>query len=395
MSDVDDTYVLHGVVGPVVLALVAAAGAGAPSSYAPHSVAGSHPAASQTVTTTSSAPSRAADRCGSEPRDAAGWTRLFGSLDGDWAGGDAALSVRLPDDRLLWLFGDSFIGDVAADGSRASGSRMVHNAALITRGGCATAGTPGRETLPGRHGTWLWPTSLLLQRVTEDGSATVVVFAQRIASTGPGPWDFRRVGAAAATLRVTPEGRADVTHLRDLPRSDVLWGAATVRRGGFVYVYGTREVDEPLVFGRELLVARSLPSKVTQPDAWEFRTQQGWSRSRDDAAVIVPAQVGVSTNPAVVMRSGLYRIVTKPQEFLDDRVVEMTSANPYGPWTSRTLFRMSSTSLTPTYSPAVVDANAAGHDIVVVSRTSTDLRALMSDARATLPVFRDVDLSRP
>ena len=66
---------------------------------------------------------------------------------------------------------------------------------------------------------------------------------------------------------------------------------------------------------------------------------------------MVPAQIGVSTVPAVVLRSDGSAWSTKPQEFLDDRVVEMTSMTPYGPWSSRTLFRAPSTADAPAYSP--------------------------------------------
>lgn len=371
---------IHVGIGHLLLALVAAAGAGAPSASGQHAAPTTRPApvvVSQAV-------------CGHEPQDAAGWSDLFTSLDGDWAGGDAALSLRLPDGRMLWFFGDSFVGEVRADGSRDPATRLVRNAALVTDGSCATAATPGRETLRGRAGTWLWPTSMVLLDARRDGAATVAVFAQRMASTGTGPWDFRRTGASVATVTVPTNGHPRVTSVRDLPRSDVLWGAGSVRRGADVFVYGTRAVQRPLVFGRELLVARARASTVLDAATWTYRTATGWSPSAAAAAAVVAAEVGVSTNPTVVLRSGRFRLVTKPQEYFDDRVVVMTSTTPYGPWTSRTLFRARSTAAAPTYSPTVVD----GQDIVVVSRTSTSLVTLMRRASAAVPMFRDVDLGR-
>ncbi len=375
---------IHLGVGHVLLALVAAAGAGAPSAYSAVTPALARPAPVV----------QARDVCGAEPADAAGWNRMFRALEGDWSGGDAALSLRLPDGRLLWLFGDSFVGDVTPEGRRADGTTIVRNAALISSGTCVTAVTPGRATLPGRGGTWLWPTSLVLTGTAPDGTATVAVFAQRMASTGSGAWSFRRVGAAVVTLTVRPRGSARVASVRDLPRSSVLWGAATVTQGGVTYVYGTRAVDEPLVFGRDLLVARSRTSDVRDPGAWTYRTADGWSADARAAVAVVPARTGVSTNPAVVVRDGGFRIVTKPQEFLDDRVVVMSSATPYGPWTSRTLFRSPSTATRPTYAPTVVARGRSAHDVVVVNRTSTSMDRLMRDATVAVPLFRDADLSR-
>lgn len=371
---------IHVGIGHLLLALVAAAGVGAPSAYTPDRPPSTRPAPVVV----------ARDACGAEPVDAAGWSSLFGSLEGDWAGGDAALSLRLPDGRMLWFFGDSFVGGVRADGSREPGTRIVRNAALVTDGACVDAATPGRETLGGRGRTWLWPTSLLLLGTTGDGGTSVAVFAQRMAPTGTGPWDFRRTGTAVATVAVPAGGRPRVTSVRDLPRSDVLWGAGSVRDGDVVYVYGTRDVHEPLVFGRELLVARAPVDTVLDASTWTYRTAEGWAAAPRSAVAVVPAQVGVSTNPAVVLRSGMFRVVTKPQEYLDDRVVEMSSPTPYGPWSSRTLFRAPSRETAPAYSPAVVD----GQDIVVVSRTSTSLVTLMRRASASVPMFRDVRLSR-
>jgi hypothetical protein len=315
-------------------------------------------------------------------------------MDGDWAGGDAALSVRLPDDRLLWLFGDTFVGDVRDDGSRDDDTRIVRNSVVLTRGTCAVSATPGRATLPGRGSTWLWPTSAVVTATSASGKAIVAVFTQRMRRTGDGAWDFARVGAAVVTLTVRRNGAASVAGVRDLPASDVLWGAATVVRRGTTYVYGTRTVDEPLVFGRELLLAQAPTATVRDQRTWSYRTATGWSARSTDAAVVLPARTGVSTTPTVVVRGGSFRIVTKPQEFLDDRVVEMTSSTPYGPWTMRTLFRSASTGARPTYSPTVVATDGRGLDVVVISRTSTSATALMDDATLTVPLFRDVDLAR-
>ena len=222
-------------------------------------------------------------------------------------------------------------------------------------GTCVTAATPRRTSLPGSGGTWLWPTSVLLQRTTTAGGSTVVVLAQRMRSTGSGAWSFARVGASSVVLTVAPHGAVTIGRAHDLPASDVLWGAGSVVRGATTYLYGTRVVHQPLVMGRDLLVARAPTARVTDPTTWSYRTAAGWSTRAADAAVVLPAASGVSTNPAVVVVDGRYRVVTKPQEYLDDRVVELTSSTPYGPWTSRLLFRSPSTAATRarTVSPRV------------------------------------------
>jgi hypothetical protein len=286
------------------------------------------------------------------------------------------------------------VGDVLADGSRAVGTRIVRNSALITHGTCVTTVTPGRATLPGRGSTWLWPASAVLTGASSDGSALVAVFTQRMRHNGVGAWGFARTGSAVVTLAVHAGGAAKVIRVRDLPATEILWGAGTATAGDYTYVYGTRSVDEPWVFGRDLMLARAPTNTVGDSRTWTYRTADGWSSDPEDAVAVVPARVGVSTTTTVVVRGTEFLIVTKPQEFLDDRVVVMSSSAPYGPWAMRTLFRSASSATRPTYSPTVVASDGLGPDVVVVSRTSTNAVDLMAHAQLTVPLFRDVDLTR-
>src|SRR5436189_3915828 len=59
---------------------------------------------------------------------------LFFPASSSWRGGDAVYSVPLSSDRILWLFGDSFIAKPGATGRE--GGRMVRNSlAIQTVGG--------------------------------------------------------------------------------------------------------------------------------------------------------------------------------------------------------------------------------------------------------------------
>src|SRR5207248_7929627 len=55
-------------------------------------------------------------------------TQWFRRDDG-WTGGDGAYSVRLGPDRLLWLFGDTWIGKV--DNGRRKDARIVNNTIAV------------------------------------------------------------------------------------------------------------------------------------------------------------------------------------------------------------------------------------------------------------------------
>ncbi|MFN8156670.1 MAG: DUF5005 domain-containing protein [Candidatus Nanopelagicales bacterium] len=333
-------------------------------------------------------------RCGSEPTTGAGWERLFDGLRGGWSGGDGAASVRLPDGRLLWLFGDTFTGSVRADGRRSTDTTIVRNSMVVTDRACATVVAPGREALAnGADGSWLWPTAGAVTAGGEPSEqAVVTVFAQRLVRDSHDAFGFRRSGTAVVTVTVPWRGLPVVGVPVDLPTSDVLWGAALVREGATTWVYGTRPVGEALVFGRDLLLARSPTTSLQDPATWTYRTADGWSARRTDAAVVRSGRQGVSTVPSAAVVSGAYVVVTKAQEFLDPTVLELRAPHPWGPWTETPLLTAATSTSVLRYSPAVVAGATRAHAIVVVSRTSLSLDALMSDAEVARPTFHDVRL---
>jgi hypothetical protein len=332
------------------------------------------------------------DRCGAEPRDAAEWADLFDHLDGDWAGGDGSSSTRLPDGRLLWLFGDTVTGAVGRDGRR-SGAALVHNSVLVTTGTCVVSAAGRVAALPGDAGTWLWPTHAVVTRAGAPGTpSTVTVLAQRIARTGPGAFDFRRVATSVVDLKVGWGAQVTVGVPRDVADGEVLWGAAVAVDGGTTWVYGTRDAG-PGTFGRELLLARAPTESVGDRSTWRYRTAQGFSRDVADAVVVRPSHEGVSTVLSAAVVDGRVVLVTKPQEFLDDRVVALSADRPWGPWTQRILLLAPSTEELPQYSPALVAGADGGSAVVVVNRTTTSLERLLTDSTTARPTFYDVDLA--
>lgn len=333
------------------------------------------------------------DDCGAEPVDAAGWSRLFGGLDGDWAGGDGSSSSRLPDGRALWLFGDTVTGGASPDGRRTGSVRLVHNSVLLVAGACVSSVASGDEALPGDATTWLWPTHAVVTRVGDPATGTsVALFAQRIARTGTGAFDFRRVATAVAELEITWGGSATVGTVRDVSDATTLWGAAVVAQGSTTWLYGTRDAG-PGTFGRDLLLARAPSSTVGDRSTWRYRTDDGWSPRSSDAVVVRRGAEGVSTVLSGAVLGGRTVLVTKPQEFLDDRVVALSAPHAWGPWTQRTLLLAPSTDAEPQYSPALVVGADAAHAVVVVNRTSTSLETLLTDSTTARPTFYDVDLA--
>lgn len=121
-----------------------------------------------------------------------------------WLGGDGAVSIDLGGERILWLFGDTFIA--TKPGQRRAGARIVHNSIALQRGrdprtasitfawGNGKGDAPA-SFFPERGGIFYWPaTGLRLQ----DGPLIVFLYSLR-ATPGRG-LGFEVVGFAVAII---------------------------------------------------------------------------------------------------------------------------------------------------------------------------------------------------
>jgi hypothetical protein len=112
---------------------------------------------------------------------ASAFTQLFAASRQGWTGGDGTFSVRLPDGRTAWLFGDSFVGGrrrrgaawrsgpaVGAQQRRRAGRRVPDHRAR----------PDGGSFLPSPEGTVLWPSQAVVE------GETVRAFFSRV-RTGP------------------------------------------------------------------------------------------------------------------------------------------------------------------------------------------------------------------
>src|SRR5215211_1389433 len=64
------------------------------------------------------------------------FTLMTANRPDGWITADLPASVDLRDGRVLWLFGDTWIGARSPDGGIAPGALLWHNSALVQTGGC-------------------------------------------------------------------------------------------------------------------------------------------------------------------------------------------------------------------------------------------------------------------
>lgn len=312
-----------------------------------------------------------------------------------WTGSDGAYSVRLPDGQDLWLWGDTFLGTVHADGSR-DPQGFIHNAWTVQNADGSLGATLytknpllGNQAWinPADPATWYWLGDAVVH------GATLYQFLWHIGGAGG---EFEVLDAEIATFalpgltleRITPSPAAYLPTAQ--PDGSVLYGVSVVSAGGYDYVYGC----EDGLFGLKYLhVARVAGGRLTDPTAWQYWSASGWTAVEADSARILSD--GADEMSVVRTRTG-YRAVLSDETDRPD-IYAYTAPSPQGPWGGRTLLYQ-----TPDAGGALVTYNAKEHpeldtaDHIVVSYdvnvTGADPNGLYSNVDNYRPRFVDVYL---
>ncbi len=194
--------------------------------------------------------------------------------DPAWLGADAAYSVDLGGSRVLWRFGDSFIAKSPArsrsDAWFIRNSVAVQSASLDPSSAAAqiafawrTSNGAATSFFPERGGHWFWPLSGVRL------PSRLVLFMLEEVATGSGSFGFQSVGTKVAFVKNADMDPSAWT-LEDgtLPvlTLPIALGAAVVRDGDSVYLFGVREPGDHSVY-----LARI---SVTALDAGELRPRQ-------------------------------------------------------------------------------------------------------------------------
>lgn len=312
------------------------------------------------------------------------WNRVFETTSG-WVGGDGGGSIDLGKGRVLWLFGDSLIGEIK-DGKYVSGTHMVNNAIAVGEfsrtdpapmnpefvwGENNSHGKPVAWLVPDPesvkpsatkmheehpHG-WFWPAGggCLIQ--CDDGSDKLVVFLFHIGRTlkDQGVWSFKNVGGAVAVID-NPDAPVSEWKIRqlDFPYTigtdaarnntelcETTWGmsclsvpsASDRESRSWIYVYGTRMLKNGQ---RQVLVARAAPSKLETFDTWEFFSGTAqkpmWSSNPEDASSIAEHGVSEFSVEAFEHRGQPKYVMVQSDPGLGGKTYVRVSDSPLGPW---------------------------------------------------------------
>jgi len=274
------------------------------------------------------------------------WTEADSLFQRDkfWVGGDGAYSTDLGNDRILWLFGDSWI-DPSGKASR-QGATMVSNSLAIQHGAdpsSARAQFYWKEVLPGKteaffpdsEGKRFWPGNGI--RVGDHLLLFLMVVQGTDSGLGFEVTDWK------AVLVTNPDDPPPDWNMKwlDTPKNQwriVVGSGGILSKDGYIYSYGAQEPGPK----HDIFLSRWSEKDIMlgQMNKLEWWTGKGWTSNDDQEAQPQPVLREAQTEVTVHFDPNLggYREV-QTVGFGAASLTSRTSPNLTGPWSeSDTLF---------------------------------------------------------
>jgi hypothetical protein len=375
----------------------------------------------------------------------AAWDAAFTRTSG-WTGGDCAGTVDLGDGRVLWMFGDSWIGDVV-DGRHKPGSQLVNNAIAIQSlagkpnelaskgdirfywGGDAkspkawiipNAAKPAageKQTDPKSSRGWYWSSGGGTVVPGPGGRPRLVIFLFHIGKQEgkEGVWAFKSLGSTMAVVdNIADPVEKSQARQFDIPFAvntdavsanaklrETSWGVAACRYRPVedpaherLYIYGVRNESPP---NRQVILARANVDSPYRFGEWQFYAGRGkWSAALADCEPIaehVTNELSVEQLPG----GAPHWIMVHSEPPLGRKIFVRTASRPEGPWLDpKTVYSVPDVDRNPAYFAYAAKGHLelSGPDELLITYlvNSHDFGAMVKDASIYRPRFIRVPL---
>jgi Domain of unknown function (DUF4185) len=263
---------------------------------------------------------------------------LFERADG-WIGADGAHSVALSPKKTLWLFSDTWVGKVR-DGRRTDAT-IVNNTVGVQEGtgGRVTYtivrgqdGKPAALIAPADGRGWFW-----LQAGAADRGRLSLFLNQVEKTDDKGVFGFRSVGLWLGTVadadkppdswRVEQVKMPNAVFTKD---RWLAWGAAVLRVGDDLYVYGTDERRGKGPPDRRMVVARVPAASVGTFADWRYFRDGAWAEDFRNPSPLA----GEIASEYSVTPFGKRYLAVYTERGLSPRIMGRTADRPWGPWSA-------------------------------------------------------------
>jgi len=283
--------------------------------------------------------------CASQPRVSVEvlprYDALFERQRG-WTGADGAYSVALADDKILWLFGDTWYGEVRG-GSHADAvivnnsiaiqrGRMVPGASVAFYSGQTPAGQPRAFIRPDNNHSWFWiydgirvGKSLYLFLVELERTADLKSFGFKIigsqlahvSNPGDPPDSWRWLQQNIPWSRFSTTG-------------DTLFGSSVLKDNQFIYIYGTTEVVNGEMRRKSMILARVPATQLGQFDRWRFYSGGQWEADFNKSSGLC-SDMANEFSVSFLAAIGKYVLVYS-EKGISKNIVVRFAPEPWGPW---------------------------------------------------------------
>jgi hypothetical protein len=262
------------------------------------------------------------------------WDQRFQRSNG-WLGADVAYSIPLGANKTLWLFGDTFVGQVS-NGKRIK-PRMIHSSIAIQQIG----GEPQYFFPTNKNGA---PASFIGSPAPRsdfwllDGARTrngLYFFMQQVRWLDSSIWGFKCTNSWLAHVENPDDSPAQwkIT-TRKLPFTmlpggqNVIIGCETLVSGGYVYIYGYCNAENSTA-QKSAILARAPEGKLNDVPAWQFFSNGHWT---DDFQKSTPLFSGVGAEGSVSWQPFLKKFTFVYTDGIWGTIVMRTADAPEGPW---------------------------------------------------------------
>jgi hypothetical protein len=304
-------------------------------------------------------------------------------FNGGWIAGDATFSIALPEQKTLWLFGDSFIGTVKSDNSIASGAKMIRNCAVLQDGDSMRAVFGGTFQNPksfvstlNENSDWYWPEHGIIENDT-----LKIFLSEFVMASGPAGFNFKYKAAVLARFTYPEINLVDLMKLPYYDINRVCYGNTVLVENGYTYIFGRQEIDTVSHISYPH-IARVPEGNILAP--WEFYTGTTWSSVPTDTKRI--NVVATSQQYGVFKLNNKYVLINQ-EIWLSSKIYSYTSNHIEGPWNNKVLLYN-----TPILFPNTFTYNAFPHP-----QFNEDGKLLISynSNGDFADIFKNVEVYRP
>jgi hypothetical protein len=247
-----------------------------------------------------------------------------------WIGGDSTYSTELPNGNEAFVFSDTLIGTVQANGS-ASLQGLIHNSELVGTTSDLTTDLVGTASAP----------QSLIPDTTDPGdtwqvAATYIENGMQLVFVNefsPGdPFDQYTGRSGIAVMSIAADGMPTFSSITLVPTDpNTQWGNAVTQSGGYNYIYGDYG-DVPLGEFLAMKVARVPLNETLDTGSWQYWDGSDWVAGEANAVPIPTVNQLTGVTP---QQDGVGYVAVSAAPNVYANAVELSYAcSPEGPWTA-------------------------------------------------------------